>query len=279
MPTKLFFQGVQGANSEIAGANYFAGKDMTMLPCQSFEDVFQYVTQDPMAYGIIPIENSSAGSLHTNYDALMSQPVRIIGEVKHRVHHCLLGLEKIPFSEIAKVFSHPQALLQCQNYVKNKLPNAAPTQFFDTAASAMHVAKGMNPTYAAIASLESAETYGLKVLAEKIEDNEQNFTRFLIIESDTKPFKLDTDFSQYKTSIVYALKNMPGALHKSLAVFAMRDIDLLKIESRPIPGSPWQYLFYLDFQGAMTDVHCHKAVDHLQEITQYIKVLGTYRAG
>ena len=272
--TKVAIQGELGAYSESAAISYF-GPKLTMSFCREFEDVYQAVKKKQVNYGVLPIENSLTGSIHQNYDLMLKENVMIVGEVKIRITHHLLAKKATKISNIKEVYSHPQALSQCRGYfLKHKNMQAAP--FFDTAGSAKHVAASERDDIAAIASQQAAKEFGLKYLARSIEDNQENYTRFVVVQQAKKRPVFDK--SANKTSLAFAFKNIPGALHKALSIFAIRDIDLVKIESRPIPGSPWRYIFYLDFHGNLRDEACANALNHLGEITTYLKVLGCYEA-
>jgi prephenate dehydratase len=181
---------------------------------------------------------------------------------------------------LREVHSHPQALGQCQVYLRTHLPQAAAVPAYDTAGAAKRIAEQGEPHRAAIASEQAAAEYGLAVLAAGIETNHQNYTRFLLLTRGPADVPTGLPDTPYKTSIVYSLhRNVPGGLFKSLAVFALRDIDLFKIESRPLVGSPGQYLFYLDLAGRHTDEPVQRALDHLREISASLKVLGSYPSG
>ncbi|MBL8025127.1 MAG: prephenate dehydratase [Fibrobacteres bacterium] len=269
----LAFQGAFGAYAELAGLSYF-NKKIKTVAVSGFEEVFNAVLKGKTDFGIIPIENSLAGSIHQNYDLLLKHPVWICGEIKLRVKHNLIVNKGAELKDIRRVYSHPQGLAQCRNFIKNHLKKAEEFAFGDTAGAVRHIKEKRYLDGAAIASSNAAERYGMKILKSGIEDDEQNYTRFVIL--SRKPIKPSV---KAKTSIVFALKNVPGALWKSLSVFAIQDLDLHKIESRPIPGSPWQYIFYLDVSGNVFDPAIKKAVDHLGEITTYLKVLGSYPYG
>ena len=274
MRKKIAFQGTHGAYSEQAVRTFF-GRSALTVPCREFETVFRKVKSAAVDFGVLPIENSLTGSIHKNYDLLIKHKVWICGEIKLRISHNLLGLPGASLDGLTNVFSHPQALSQCEGFLKKK-KKLEPMPFFDTAGSAEFVKLKKDQRQAAIASVEAARIYGLKVMAEAIEDNSNNFTRFIVISS--KPKKMPASRNKLaKTSIVFALKNIPGALYKALSVFALRDIDLLKIESRPIHGSPWKYMFYLDIDGAHDSESTTRAVGHLREITEYCNILGSFR--
>jgi arogenate/prephenate dehydratase len=266
------FQGEPGAYSEQAALEYL-GDGIATLPCHTFEDVFVAVSDGKATRGVLPIENSLAGSIHRNYDLLLRNELQIVGEYFLRVSHCLLALPGVNLDEIHRVYSHPQALAQCEsNLARLQLE---PVVAADTAGSARELLENGDRHAAALASRRAAQVYGLEVLQERMEDNPANYTRFLVLAC--RPFQAESpDPERYKTSIVFSLKNQPGVLFKALSVFALRDIDLTKIESRPIPGKPWEYLFYIDFIGHASSDACQRALDHLGEFATFLRRLGSY---
>lgn len=264
---KVAFQGEPGAYSEEAGHGYY--DEVEMVPKETFDAVFESVASGACQAGLIPVENSLAGSVHHNYDLLLRYDLNIIGEYILRVRHCLIGFPEIELSEITKVISHPQALGQCAGYLRNLGVTTQPV--YDTAGSVKMLKASNEMTTAAIASKRAAEIYQMKILQEGIEDNSENYTRFL--EIAIKPVESS---KETKTSIVFTLNNQPGALFKALSVFALRDIDLTKIESRPLAGKPWEYLFYVDFIGASNDSPVQNALSHLKEYAVMLKILGSY---
>jgi prephenate dehydratase len=264
---RVAFQGEPGAYSEEAGYRYFDAPEM--VPEESFEAVFAAVASGGCQSGLIPIENSLAGSIHQNYDLLMRHDLHIVGEYFLRVCHCLIGFPGVTLPEIKRVISHPQALGQCAGYLRELGVKTEPA--YDTAGSVKMVKADGDRTTAAIASKRAAEIYAMQVLQEGIEDDPENYTRFLEIAA--QPVRPEREA---KTSIVFTLKNQPGALFKALSVFALRDIDLTKIESRPLAGKLWEYLFYLDFIGAIGDETARRALDHLGEYALMLRVLGSY---
>jgi len=264
---RVAFQGEPGAYSEQAVFNYFG--DVETQPSESFDAVFAEVASGDCDAGLIPIENSLAGSIHQNYDLLLRHDLHIVGEYLLRVQHCLIVLPGMTKVDVKKVISHPQALGQCAAYLRGLGVKAESA--YDTAGSVKILKEsGMRDT-AAIASHRAAEIYGMQILEEGIEDNAENYTRFLAISQ----MVMRPD-GEAKTSIVFTLKNQPGALFKALSVFALRDIDLTKIESRPLQGKPWEYLFYIDFIGATHEESIRKALDHLSEYALMLRVLGSY---
>lgn len=264
---KIAFQGEPGAYSEQAVFNYFG--NVETQPCESFDAVFDSVVSGEAEAGLIPIENSLAGSIHQNYDLLLRHDLHIIGEYPLRVQHCLIVLPGVTKADIKKAISHPQALGQCAAYLRGL--GVKPESAYDTAGSVKILKESGARDTAAIASRRAAEINGMQILEEGIEDNVENYTRFLAIsKTPVRPA------GEAKTSIVFTLKNQPGALFKALSVFALRDIDLTKIESRPLQGKPWEYLFYIDFSGATDEDTVQKALDHLSEYALMLRVLGSY---
>ncbi len=264
---KIAFQGEVGAYSEQAVFDYFG--DVETVPCESFDAVFDSVASGKSASALIPIENSLAGSIHQNYDLLLRHNLYIVGEYFLRVRHCLIAMPNAKMEDIQKAISHPQALSQCAEYLRAR--GIKPETVYDTAGSVkMLKVLGALDT-AAIASHRAAEIYGMKILEEGIEDNPENYTRFLAVQREAV-----VPEGEAKTSIVFTLKNTPGALFKALSVFALRDIDLTKIESRPLAGKPWEYLFYIDFIGAMREEKTKRALDHLGEYALMLRALGSY---
>ncbi len=264
---KVAFQGEPGAYSEQAVFNYFGQVDTQ--PCESFDKVFDAVVSHACESALIPIENSLAGSIHQNYDLLLRHNLHIVGEHFLRVQHCLISMPGVKKTDIKKVISHPQALGQCAAYLRKLGVQIEPV--YDTAGSVKMLKESGNKTTAAIASRRAADIYQMHVLEEGIEDDPENYTRFLAIQHDAI-----VPTGESKTSIVFTLKNQPGALFKALSVFALRDIDLTKIESRPLQGKPWEYLFYIDFVGSSQDGPAQKALDHLEEYAVMLRVLGSY---
>ena len=264
---RVAFQGEAGAYSEQAVFNYFG--QVETQPCESFDVVFDAVVSDACESALIPIENSLAGSIHQNYDLLLRHNLYIVGEYFLRVQHCLIAMPGVHKEEITKAISHPQALGQCAGYLRSHGIKAE--QVYDTAGSVKMLRESGALDTAAIASRRAAELYGMQILEEGIEDNPENYTRFLAIQRESTVPEKDA-----KTSIVFTLKNQPGALFKALSVFALRDIDLTKIESRPLQGSPWEYLFYIDFIGVTHEEITKRALDHLGEYAVMLRVLGSY---
>jgi len=265
---RIAFQGEPGAYSEQAVFGYFGAVETQ--PCETFDKVFDAVSSRSAESALIPIENSLAGSIHQNYDLLLRHNLHITGEYLLRVRHCLIAAPGVTAAEICNVISHPQALGQCADYLRAR--GWQPEAVYDTAGSVKILKESGSRHTAAIASRRAADLYGMEILQEGIEDNPENFTRFLEISRSPRP----AEGGEAKTSIVSTLKNTPGALFKALSVFALREIDLTKIESRPLAGKPWEYLFYVDFLGAAEAQTARRALDHLGEYAVMLRVLGSY---
>lgn len=265
----IAYQGEAGAYSEAAAFEHF-DPPVETVPQISFEAVFQSVEDGTCDAGLIPIENSLTGSIHPNYDLFLQHHLLVVGEHYLPIHHCLITHPGVTLDEIRTVISHPQALAQCYSYLQS-LPNVKAEPAYDTAGSVKLLRQGADRAVAAIASRRAAELYGMQILAEGIEDHPANITRFLAVASDSAPSGQDA-----KTSVVFSLDNQPGALFKALSVFALRNIDLTKIESRPLIGRPWEYLFYIDFAGSTDDLVTTRAISHLEEYATMLRVLGSY---
>jgi prephenate dehydratase len=273
---KIGFQGVSGAYSEQAALQYFKKESVQLCPLDDFPSVFKAVNSGAVRFAVVPIENSLAGSIHENYDHLRNNPVWICGEYKLHIDHCLIGRKGVRRDKIRDVYSHPQALSQCAEYLRKQKLKAHP--YFDTAGSARFLAEEGEPHMAAIAGSQAAKDYGLRILERSIQDDPQNFTRFVVIKRRTRRLPKRDWSGPAKTSIVFSLRNVPGGLHKALSVFAIRDLDLTKIESRPLRGSPWKYLFYLDIEAHIEEERLARALQHLEEVTHHLQVLGSYPA-
>ena len=264
---RLAYQGEPGAYSE-AAARQFGGDHIETLPCKSFDEVFEAVVKKRATHGVVPLENSIGGTIHRNYDLLLEHELLITGEVELDVVHCLLALPGTTLQDIKIVYSHPQALAQCERYLKDL--GVTVEAVYDTAGGAKLVAEQKLAGAAALASRRAADVFGLEVIQEAVQDYEYNITRFFVI-GGALPTNAD------KTTIVFALPSTPGALFKALSVFALRDINLTKLESRPIRGRPWEYLFYVEVEARRDDLACARALTHLAEFARWTRVLGTYK--
>lgn len=271
---QVAFQGEPGAYSELAAFEHFHGK-ITTLPCKTFEEVFAVTSEvhQENIVGLLPIENSLAGSIHRNYDLMLRHDLHIVSEYHLRVSHCLMALPGVKLGDVQRVHSHPQALAQCEaNLARMGVEMIAEA---DTAGSARLLRERDDKHAAALASRRAADVYQLEVLSEHMEDNPANFTRFLALAKKSNQVD-DPERGDYKTSIVFSLHNQPGVLFKSLSVFALRDIDLTKIESRPIPGQLWEYMFYVDFVGHAQATAPSRAISNLGEFAPFLRTLGSY---
>jgi prephenate dehydratase len=268
----IAFQGEHYAFSEMAAKKFF-NDQCECFPCRTFEDVFSATLSERSDLGIIPVENSLTGSIHRNFDLLLQNNLQIVGEIPLRIEQHLIANQGTELDHIDTIYSHPQALEQCREFLST-LPKVETVASYDTAGSVKTIHEKRLHNAAAIAGKWAAQDYDMVILREEIEDIPENFTRFFFISK--KPANLG---QPNKTSIVFSMKSIPGALFKCLSVFALRDIDLVKIESRPLRGKPWSYLFYLDFSGSMEQEVCKKAIGHLEEITDFIKILGSYPSG
>lgn len=266
------YQGEPGAFSEEAARSFF-GPRARLLPKQSFKDVFDYASRHLPGFGIVPIENSVFGSVHQNYDLLLRHKLHIVGEIKLRIQLHMMVLPGVSPKGIRSVYSHSQALGQCEEYLRS-LKEVSVVAYYDTAGAAKMIREQNRNDAAAIASVRAARTYGLSILKRNVESNHHNFTRFIVLSK-----RADLAKSKEKTSLVFAAKNVPGALFKALAVFSLREINMLKIESRPHVGKPWEYLFYLDIEGSPDEAPVRQALNHLDELTTFVRVLGAYPFG
>jgi prephenate dehydratase len=265
------FQGERGAFSEEA-AYRLLGNRTSVLPCETFAAVFASVAQGKARRCLVPIENTLAGSVYENYDLLVSNHLHIVGEVNLRIVHNLIGFAGTTLRNLRQVYSHPVALAQCNRFFKQH-PSVEKIPFYDTAGSVKMLAEQRLPGAAAIASRTAAMVYKARILATHLEDHHENYTRFLLLSKQPTVSR-----SANKVSLVFSTRNAPGALFKCLSVFALRDIDLTKMESRPLRGRPWEYLFYVDFIGNTREGRCQKALAHLSEVTNMLRVLGCYRS-
>jgi chorismate mutase/prephenate dehydratase len=262
------FQGEIGAYSEEAAFRFFSSSIQTK-PCESLDEVFKSVEHGEVNFGIVPIENSLEGSISRVYDLLLDSTLRVCGELELRIVHCLIANPGVRLDLIKKVYSHPQALGQCQAFLKHLDCELIPT--YDTAGSVKIIKEKGIMNGAAIASARAAEIYGMKIITTEIEDNQNNFTRFFILaRQDSPPSGKD------KTSVVFSVRHKPGALFEFLKELSHRNINLTKIESRPTRQKPWEYNFYLDFEGHREDEAPREALENLKNYSIFVKVLGSY---
>jgi len=266
---KVAIQGEAGAFSHEAARRMVAG--CTIVPCARSMEVFDRLESGSVGIAVIPIENSLAGSVTEHFDLLLAREVFIQKEFRLRIVHNLVAAPGVKLRDVRKAYSHPVALDQCRDFFhKNRSIEAVP--FYDTAGSVKYVIEKRIVDSAGIAGKQAATVYKGKILAAGIEDDKKNFTRFFLIRRARRVLT-----GANKTSIAFRLKNVPGALYKALSVFALRDISLSKIESRPMRGRPWEYVFYADFLRGDDDI-ARNALNHLGEVADLVKVLGIYPA-
>ncbi len=270
MPATLIaFQGERGSFSEEATYKLL-GRRVRVLPCETFAATFASVAQGRASYCLVPIENTLAGSVYENFDLLLSNRLHIVGEVSLRIVHNLIAMPGTKRKDVRQVYSHPVALAQCSRFFARN-PQVERVTFYDTAGSVKMLAETHPPGAAAIASRIAAEVYHARILSAHLEDHRENYTRFFLL---SKTARISRNAN--KVSIVFSTRNVPGALYKCLSVFALRDIDLTKMESRPLRGRPWEYFFYIDFLGNVHEDRCQKALAHLSEVANFLRVLGCY---
>jgi prephenate dehydratase len=265
------FQGERGSFSEEA-AYKLLGHKIRVQPCESFAAMFDAVVSGQARFCLAPIENTLAGSVHENYDLLLKHDLHIVGEVNLRIVHNLIALPGTTLQKVRQVYSHPVALAQCAHFFAEH-PNLEKVPYYDTAGSVKMIAERRLLDAAAIASRTAAAFYPTRILKAHLEDHRENFTRFLLL-LKTRKISPRAD----KVSIVFSTRNQPGSLFRCLSVFALRDINLTKLESRPLRGKPWEYFFYLDFAGNVKEERSRNALAHLGEITDFLRVLGCYES-
>ena len=263
------FQGERGAFGDEAARAYF-GKQTAAVPCKSFVDVFRAVAAGEVEHGLVPVENSQSGSINEVYDLLRQHDLFVIGEISHAVNQCLLCLPGQQLGDIRRVISHPQALAQCDAYLREL--NVEVVATYDTAGSAKMVREENLLNVAAIASAGAAELYELEILAPNIQTIKDNYTRFIALGREPAPRR----DGAAKTMLVMATAHQPGSLHKCLGVLAEKNINLLKLESRPSRNRVWEYVFYLDFEGHRDDPLVRSALADLAGYTTFCKILGSF---
>lgn len=279
-PEVVAFQGERGAFSEEA-ARQLLGPRVGVLPQPRFEDIFRRLKEGKVTGAVVPIENTLAGSVHENYDHLQRFDFPIVAETSVRIVHSLMAPPGVSLAKIRRVFSHPVALNQCLDFFTRN-PQIEKAPFYDTAGSVkMVVEEGLRDA-GAIGSAVAAEIYGARILRRSIEDDRANYTRFFLLRrpefARRHPARAKAG-APWKTSLVFSTKNVPGSLFRVLGVFTLRDINLAKIESRPLRGKPWEYLFYLDILGRVEEKNVGNALNHLAELTDSMRVLGCYPRG
>lgn len=271
---RVAFQGEHGAFSEMAVFNLFSSQTSQVVPLPSFREVFSAVLSGDVDFGMVPIENALAGPINENYDLLLEfADLHIVGETQVRVEHNLIGLPGASLEGIKRVFSHPQGLAQSKQFL-DAHPTWEAVPFYDTAGSVKHVARSADPSLAAIASAEAARVYGMEILVPGVETNHRNFTRFFLIARNAEV----GEGSPNKASLVFATADAPGALSRCLAVFANHGVNMTKLESRPIHGRPWDYMFYVDARLPDRQGAFEATLAELGEVAKELRVLGVYES-
>jgi len=270
------FQGTDGAYSHIAARKYFTVRspEMEFMGTETFAEALELAETGKVGYAVLPIENTTAGSINQVYDLLRNTSLEIVGEEILQVRHCLAGMPGSSIEGIRRVLSHPQGLIQCANFIAT-LKGIEQVAFIDTAAAAQEVTRVGDPTQAAISSEEAAEVYGLEILAHGIADQDENWTRFVVISGIE--IEIDPRIPA-KTSLVFTTRHHQGALAECLNLLAEHGLNLSKLESRPVPRRPWEYLFYVDVEGTLQTDNAALSIAELRRMCPYLRVLGTYPA-
>jgi len=268
------FQGEPGAFSQEAVRQLLGDRE----PLQRFDEVFRALAEKKVDAAVVPIENTLAGSVHENYDHLLEYDVRIVAETNVRIVHNLIVRPGVRFRNLRRVFSHPVALNQCLGFFAAH-PEIERVPYYDTAGSVKMIVKDGLDDAGAIASSVAASIYDAQILRRSIEDNRHNYTRFFLLRRVRDARKPNATAGPSKTSIVFSTRNIPGALFRAISAFALRDLNLTRIESRPLRGKPWEYLFYVDFIGNLQEPRVRNAINHLSELADMLRVLGCYPRG
>ncbi|PYT36819.1 MAG: prephenate dehydratase [Acidobacteria bacterium] len=262
-------QGERGAFSELAVRSLF-GRRARILPCAEFDALFRAAETGRCRYALAPVENTIAGSIHRVNDLLLESTLKVAGEAVIRVSHALVALPGVRLRDVRRVYSHPVALAQCERFFRRN-PRLTRVATYDTAGSVRLLREEEARDAAAIAPELAARLYGARILKKGLEDHRANFTRFFALSRDGVALG-----PADKTSVLFSTRHVPGALFRCMGVFALRDINLLKIESRPIRGRPWEYVFHVDFEGSPKEDRCRNALRHLEEVCDFVRVLGSY---
>ncbi|MDN5844828.1 MAG: prephenate dehydratase [Candidatus Nitrosocosmicus sp.] len=267
---KIGFQGESGSYSEASARIQYPDPNYSFIPCRSFRELFDGVENSTVDLAVVPIENSTEGSVNETYDLLVEKPLYVIGEIYQKIHHCLIINKNSSPDEISVVYSHPQALAQCRKYIQKKHLESIP--MYDTAGSVKFIKETHNTSAAAIASKHAAQIYDMKVVEEDIEDNSNNFTRFLIISKS-----YDKKADDNKISVIFSIPHNPGSLYSILQEFALRNINLTRIESRPTKNIPWEYYFFVDLEGNVNNDKISASLLSVKSATIFFKLLGSYK--
>lgn len=272
------FQGERGAYGEMAALQYFSRLETKLVPFKSFQEVFYAAESGIADFAIVPVENSIEGSVNEIYDLLLqTRKLGVTGEVYQRVRHCFIVNRNARKSNIKFAYSHPQALAQCRRYLQKHVIDPVPA--YDTAGAVKLVKQNKMKDAGAIASKRAAELYDMEILEEGIEDRKNNYTRFIVVshlQKKNAAARVPSPNGPHKTSIIFSVKHVPGALFGIVGEFAIRKINLTKIESRPTKDTPWEYNFYVDFEGHAEDKQVKQALKAIRPKTLFLKVLGSY---
>ena len=263
--TSVSFQGERGAYSEAAARSFF--ENVKTIPFATFAEVLESTSKNETEYSILPVENSLEGSVGESYDLLYSTFLNVIGEIYHRIEHCLIGIGKL--EDIDTVYSHPQALGQCRKFIEEHNMKTIPA--YDTAGSVKIVKELETKNCACIASKTSSTIYEMPIITENIANNLNNYTRFLVLSK-----KESTESENDKTSIIFSIKHEPGSLYRIIENFHKNNVNLTKIESRPTKTNTWEYNFYVDFEGNSKNPKISKMLEKIKEESMFLKILGSY---
>ena len=269
---KIGYQGVNGAFSQMALRQYFANKETEEIGYSDFVEMFKDVESGKLDYGLFPVENTTTGIIARTYDYFQFYDVHAVGEISLPIQQNLIGIKGTDLSSIREVYSHPEAISQCQGLFR-KYPQMKPIVFEDTAMAVRHVRELQDPSKAAIASKLSADLYEMEILLPNVEDNDANMTRFLCV-TNSEAYPEDAD----KISIMMVLHRVPGALYNALGIFASKNVNVVRLESRPIRGKVFEYCFYLDFSGSMKDPDVVEVLRRLRYDCLDLKIIGAYKA-
>ena len=272
VPAVVAYSGVPGSFSHKACLQFF-GDEVPLRDCSAFREAFELVDKGHAAFGVVPVENSLTGSIHENYDLLLEYEIKIVGELTLRIKHNLMGQPNAQIENLERIYSYPQVFQQCREFLENH-PGWDLIACKDTASAVKRVKENADPREAAIAGEQADEVYGMTVIKEAIETNPRNFTRFVVISRD-EPLPGPRN----KSSLIYSVSDKPGALFETLRIFAQNNVNIVKIESRPIHSRPWEYLFYVDLETDVTEESQHPILTELIENTEFFKFLGSYNKG
>lgn len=272
---RIAIQGELGSFHDIAAKQYFGGEQVQSICCSTFEQVYERIQDDPTVIGMTAIENTIAGSLLHNYELLRASGTTIVGEHKLHIEHCICCLPEDSWETLTEVHSHPVALMQCRGFLA-KHPTLKAVEAEDTAGSAEYISRNKNRGWAAICHADAAAMYGLKVLENSIEDNKHNFTRFLVVSNPNKADFLRSLEKTDKSSLVFSLPHEEGSLSKILTILSFYSINLTKIQSLPVIGHEWEYMFYVDVTYANLTRY-RQSIDAIMPLTKELRILGEYK--